>query len=213
MIAGMDESAAVRFFAEPRLWRTWLEANHDRADELWVGFYRTGSSRPSITWPESVDEALCFGWIDGVRTRIDVVSYRIRFTPRRRGSVWSAVNVERFQELTRLGLVAPSGRRAFDLRREDRTAIYAYENQPAGLPPEYEQRFRANEAAWRYFQAQPPSYRRTCTWWVTSARQEATRERRLATLIADSERELPSGTYRRAAGGAWSDAPASPPGS
>jgi uncharacterized protein YdeI (YjbR/CyaY-like superfamily) len=176
----------VRFFPEQRLWRQWLEEHHDKADELWVGFYKTGSGRPSITWPQSVDEALCFGWIDGIRKTIDQESYRIRFTPRRKGSSWSAVNVRRVGELIELGLVHPAGRKAFDERVAAKTGTYSYENRPAELPEPYAGRFRAHPTAWRFFQAQPPSYRRTCVWWVVSAKQEATRERRLAKLIEDS---------------------------
>jgi uncharacterized protein YdeI (YjbR/CyaY-like superfamily) len=176
----------VRFFAEQRLWRQWLEEHHDTAGEVWVGYYKTGTGRPSITWPQSVDEALCFGWIDGLRKTVDEDSYRIRFTPRRKGSSWSAVNVRRVGELTALGLMRPAGQRAFDARTEDRTATYSYENRPAELPEPYASRFRADAKAWTFFQAQPPSYRRTCVWWVVSAKQEATRERRLAKLIEDS---------------------------
>lgn len=201
----MTDAWDLRFFSEPSLWRQWLEEHHESATELWVGFHKTDSGRPSITWPESVDEALCFGWIDGNRKRIDDTSYKIRFTPRRRGSVWSSTNVKRIEELMELGLVRPAGLTAFRERAEGRTKLYAYENAPAELPAESERRFRANERAWLFFQSQPPSYRRTCIWWVISAKQEATREKRLARLIEDSEQGRLSGTFRRADGGAWSD--------
>jgi len=197
----MVDDGPVHFFAEQPEWRRWLEEHHASAGELWVGYHRVDSGRPSITWPQSVDEALCFGWIDGIRKRIDDSSYRIRFTPRRPGSVWSAVNVRRIQELTALGLVHAAGRRAFERRLESRTAIYAYENGPVALAAEYERRFRADDRAWRFFESQPPSYRNTISRWVMSAKQEVTRERRLATLIADSARGLRSGEYRRPAGG------------
>ena len=178
---------APQFFADRRAWRRWLEAHHDSAAELWVGFYKKGSGKPSITWPEAVDGALCFGWIDGVRKGIDEERYKIRFTPRRRGSIWSDVNVRRAGELARDGLMHPAGRAAFDARTEARSGIYAYEQrQTATLDPAHEATFRANAAAWTFFQSRPASYRRTATWWVVSAKQEATRLRRLATLIDDS---------------------------
>jgi uncharacterized protein YdeI (YjbR/CyaY-like superfamily) len=175
------------FFATPKEWRRWLEKHHATASELSVGFYKKGSGRPSITWPEAVDEALCFGWIDGVRRTIDDESYRIRFTPRRPRSIWSAVNVKRVAALTAEGRMAEAGLRAFKARTEARTAIYSFEqkSEPT-LSPADAKRLRANAAAWRFFAAQPPSYRRPATWWVVSAKQAATRERRLATLISDS---------------------------
>jgi uncharacterized protein YdeI (YjbR/CyaY-like superfamily) len=174
------------FFPTPAAFRKWLQKNHDQATELLVGFYKKDSGKPSITWPESVDQALCFGWIDGVRKRIDDVSYSIRFTPRKAISTWSAVNIARVEELTKLGLMQPPGLRAFERRREDKSRIYAYENAPAMLEAEAEESFRANRKAWDFFNEQPPSYRRVALYWVTSAKKEETRARRLATLIADS---------------------------
>jgi uncharacterized protein YdeI (YjbR/CyaY-like superfamily) len=175
------------FFATPDEWRRWLAKNHASATELSVGFYRKGSGRPSITWPEAVDEALCFGWIDGVRRSIDSESYRIRFTPRRARSIWSAVNVKRVAALTEAGRMRDAGIRAFESRNEARTGVYSFEQKAEPtLPPAYAKRLRANPAAAKFFAAQPPSYRRPATWWVVSAKQEATRERRLTTLIADS---------------------------
>jgi uncharacterized protein YdeI (YjbR/CyaY-like superfamily) len=171
------------FFAKPADFRRWLQRNHEKADELLVGFWKRDSGKPSITWPQSVDEALCFGWIDGVRKRIDDESYTIRFTPRRRGSIWSAINIRRVTELTTLGRMAPAGLRAFEARDEKKSAIYAYENRPRQLAPEYEKRFRANEKAWEFWIAQPPGYRRVVTYWVMAAKKEETRERRLAQLI------------------------------
>ena len=188
------------FFATPEDFRAWLEAHHDTAPELLVGFHKKGSGRPSITWPESVDEALCFGWIDGVRRRIDDASYSIRFTPRKARSTWSAVNVRRVGELTDQGLMHPAGLAAFERRSDDKTAIYAYEQRKAAeLDPEQERLFRANEQAWAWFQAQPASYRRTATYWVISAKREETRQRRLERLISDSAaaRPIPSLTPRR----------------
>src|SRR5881397_3569458 len=133
------------FFATPQHFRRWLQRNHDKADELLVGFWKKDSSKPSMTWPESVDEALSFGWIDGIRKRIDDVSYSIRFTPRRRGSIWSAVNIRRATELAKLGLMMPAGLRAFEQRRENKSRIYSYENAPPALAPAEEKRFRANK--------------------------------------------------------------------
>jgi uncharacterized protein YdeI (YjbR/CyaY-like superfamily) len=174
------------FFATPAAFRKWFEKNHEKAIELLVGFYKKDSGKPSITWPESVDQALCFGWIDGVRRRIDDVSYSIRFTPRKSISNWSAINIARVAELTTLGLMAPAGLRAFERRRDDKSAIYAYENAVRTLAPDDEKRFRANKKAWAYFTGQAPSYQRVAIYWVTSAKREETRERRLAALVEDS---------------------------
>jgi len=174
------------FFPTPAAFRKWLETNHASAAELLVGFYKRDSGKPSITWPESVDQALCFGWIDGVRRRIDDVSYSIRFTPRKQISNWSAINIARVAELTKLGLMRPAGVRAFEQRREDKSAIYSYENAVRTFDPADEKTFRANRKAWQFFNAQAPSYRRVCIYWVTSAKKEETRARRLATLINDS---------------------------
>lgn len=178
------------FFATPEEFRAWFDANHARETELLVGFYKKGTGRPSITWPESVDEALCYGWIDGIRRSLGDEAYSIRFTPRKQKSTWSAVNIARVAELTELGRMQPAGLKAFQAREESNSRIYAYENRDtAVLDPALEERFRANEKAWSFFQAQPPGYRKTATYWVTSAKQEATRLRRLEQLIADSEQE------------------------
>jgi uncharacterized protein YdeI (YjbR/CyaY-like superfamily) len=175
------------FFADPAEWRAWLEANHETESEVLVGLYKRGSGKQSITWPQLVDEALCFGWIDGVRRGLDADSYSIRMTPRKKGSNWSAINVKRFGELREAGRVAPAGEEAFARRREDRTAIYSYEQEEeATLAPEQEARLRADERAWEFWTSQPPWYRRTATHWVVRAKREETRERRLRTLIEDS---------------------------
>jgi uncharacterized protein YdeI (YjbR/CyaY-like superfamily) len=172
------------FFATPADFRAWLERHHESHSELIVGFHKRGSGRPSITWQESVDQALCFGWIDGVRRRIDDASYSIRFTPRKARSTWSAVNIRRMKELVEEGLVAPAGLAAFERRTDDRTAIYSHEQRKAAkLEPDQERRLRADERARAYFEAQPPSYRRAAIHWVTSAKKPETRERRLAQLI------------------------------
>jgi uncharacterized protein YdeI (YjbR/CyaY-like superfamily) len=174
------------FFATPIAFRQWLKKNHASATELWVGFHKKGTGKPSITWPESVDQALCFGWIDGLRKSFNAESYMIRFTPRKATSTWSAVNTGRAQELVRLGLMQPAGKKAFEGRDVKRTNRYSFERETVRLDIAYEKRFRANRGAWEFFQSQPPWYRRTVTWWVVSAKQEATRQRRLAMLISDS---------------------------
>ena len=175
------------YFATPDELRAWLAEHHEARDELWVGFHKKATGRPSVTWPQAVDQALCFGWIDGVRKSLGDESYKIRFTPRKSRSTWSAINVRRYGELLAEGLVAPAGVAAFERRAEDRTAIYSYENRDkAVFEDEQEGRFRADAAAWEWFQAQPPSYRRTATYWVVSAKRPETRERRLTRLIEDS---------------------------
>jgi uncharacterized protein YdeI (YjbR/CyaY-like superfamily) len=172
------------FFATPADFRAWLERHHESDSELIVGFHKRGSGRPSITWPEAVDQALCFGWIDGVRRRIDDTSYSIRFTPRKARSTWSAVNIKRMKELVDGGLVAPAGLAAFERRADDRSAIYSYEQRKAAkLEADQERRLRADERAWAFFEAQPPSYRRAAIHWVTTAKKPETRDRRLAQLI------------------------------
>jgi uncharacterized protein YdeI (YjbR/CyaY-like superfamily) len=167
--------------------RRWLEQHHDSECELWVGYYKKASGKPSMTWPESVDEALCVGWIDGVRKSIDAERYMIRFTPRRARSVWSAVNIDRVAALTDEGRMRPAGLEAFDARREDRSGIYSYEQRDkAALDPAYEKRFRAKKKAWADFEARPAWYRQAAIRWVMTAKKEETRQRRLATLIEDS---------------------------
>ncbi len=175
----------VMFFETPDAFRAWLTEHHARAPELWVGFHRTSTGRPSLTWPQSVDEALCFGWIDGLRKGLDAESYAIRFTPRRATSVWSAVNVRRVGELTALGRMQPAGRAAFEAR--DPTVVpYSYGRDLEALDEASEARLRANATAWQFFEAQPAGYRRGAGHWVMSARREETRLRRLETLIDDS---------------------------
>jgi uncharacterized protein YdeI (YjbR/CyaY-like superfamily) len=189
-----------RFFPSPDAWHAWLEEHHDQHEELLVGFYKVGSGKPSITWPEAVDGALCFGWIDGVRRSLDEISYVIRFTPRRSRSVWSAINIKRVAELTKLGLMRSAGVQAFERRTGDRSEIYAYEQRMgAKLSAAYEKKFRANKKAWKFFQSQPPWYRRTASWRVISAKKEETRSKRLTQLIEDSEHERAIPELRRTA--------------
>jgi len=190
--------AEPRFFATPDELRAWFTTNADAEKELLVGFYRKGSGRPSITWPESVDQALCFGWIDGVRRGLDDESYTIRFTPRKPRSNWSAVNIRRVQELTEAGLMRPAGLRAFEARTDDRSAVYSYEQRhEATFDAEQEKQFRANKQAWKFFQAQAPGYRKLAIFWVVSAKRPETRARRLATLIEDSANERRIGLFGR----------------
>ncbi len=177
-----------RFFKSPAEFRAWLEKHHATAEELLVGFYKRSTGRPSMTWPESVDEALCFGWIDGVRRRIDDASYSIRFTRRRRGSIWSAVNTKRVEALVREGRMHEAGLKAFRERDPKKTNMSSFERDHAAFPPALERLFRANQRAWTFFQTTAPWYRRVTTHWVTSARRDATRERRLQLLIDTSAR-------------------------
>ena len=175
------------FFATPAMFRAWLEAHHETEAELFVGFYKKGSGKPSITWPESVDEALCFGWIDGVRRSFGEDAYTIRFTPRKPTSIWSAINVDKVAQLTKLGKMREAGLRAFAARTAAKTGVYSFErNETAKLSPAHEKVLRANAKAAAFFDAQAPWYRRTAIHWVISAKREETRQRRLQKLIADS---------------------------
>ncbi|MEZ5313721.1 MAG: YdeI/OmpD-associated family protein [Thermoanaerobaculia bacterium] len=172
-----------RFFAAPADFRRWLEEHHATATELVVGFHKRGSGKPSLTWPESVDEALCFGWIDGVRRSHDDQSYTIRFTPRRSTSTWSAVNIAKFEALEAADRMTPAGREAFARRREDRSVIYSYEQRPQELPAVYRRELESERRAAEDFDRRPPWYRRAATWWVVSAKAEPTRLRRLQVVI------------------------------
>ena len=175
-----------KFFKTPAAFRKWLATNHDKAKELFVGFYKKGSGKPSITWPESVDEALCFGWIDGVRKTIDDESYMIRFSPRKPESIWSAVNIRNVERLTKEKRMQPTGLKAYEARKEYRSGIYAYEQRSPELVEPYLGKLKRNRAAWKFFQAQPPYYRKTMNWWIVSAKQEETRLKRLDKLIEES---------------------------
>ena len=178
-----------RFFPTAADFRAWLHANHDRMTELVVGFHRKGSGKPSITWPESVDEALCYGWIDGVRRSLDEHSYTIRFTPRKASSNWSKVNIAKAEALLAAGKMMPAGVAAWQRRDPVRSGIYSFERQePAAFDATMERRFKANRAAWKFFGAQPAGYRRLATHYVVSAKRPETREKRLATLIECSAR-------------------------
>jgi uncharacterized protein YdeI (YjbR/CyaY-like superfamily) len=175
-----------KFFRTPADFRSWLEKNHTTATKLWVGFYKKDSGKPSITWPESVDQALCFGWIDGIRKRVDEISYQIRFGPRRRGSIWSAINIKRAKELVRQKQMRPTGLKAFAARIENKSGIYSYEQRSTELSQPYANLLKKNKAAWNFFEKQPPSYRKMIGWWIVSAKKEETRMARLAKLISES---------------------------
>ena len=177
------------FFASQETFRAWLEKHHRCAQKLWVGFRKKASSKPSITWPEAVDQALCFGWIDGLRKSIDETSYAIRFTPRKPRSAWSTINIKRVRALTESGHMQPAGLKAFQHLKSEKSAIYSYEQRKsAQLEAAHEERFRGNKKAWDFFQAQAPWYRRTAAFWVIGAKKEETRARRLQKLIEDSAR-------------------------
>ena len=175
-----------RYFRSAAEFRKWLERNHDKAGELWLGYYKKGATKKGITYQEAVDQALCFGWIDGKVRTIDDASYMQRFTPRRAKSPWSAINIKRAKELIAEGLMHPAGEKAFKERDPSKTSLYSFENRPQKLPPQMEKRFKAKKKAWEFFSTQPPGYRRNAIWWVTSAKKDETKDRRLAQLIEDS---------------------------
>jgi uncharacterized protein YdeI (YjbR/CyaY-like superfamily) len=179
---------SVTHFRTAAEFRRWLQKNHGTAREVWVGFYRKGCGKTGMSYPEAVDQALCFGWIDGVRKKIDEFSYTNRFSPRTAKSTWSLVNIRRVKDLEALGLMAAPGRAAFEGRDAKRSGTYSFENRPASLPGALQKIFMAKKDAWAFFMSQPPGYRRVAIWWVISAVKDDTRRRRLATLIDDSAR-------------------------
>ena len=181
----MTKATAIQIFKSAAKFRDWLEENHETATELWLGFYNQRSRKKSITYREALDEALCFGWIDGVRKSINETTYKQRFTPRKQKSYWSAINIKRVGELRKVGRVMSAGVKAFERRTSD-SGKYSFESRPKKLPALYEKQFKANEEAWNFFCKQAPWYQRTATFWVVSAKQEETRQRRLTTLIGDS---------------------------
>jgi uncharacterized protein YdeI (YjbR/CyaY-like superfamily) len=178
------------FFNNQNEFRNWLEKNHQSETELWAGYYKVETRKPSMTWSQSVDQALCFGWIDGIRQSVDNESYCIRFTPRKKTSTWSKINMAKVEALIRQGLMMPAGLEAYNNRKENMTGIYSFENETRDLPDAYVMIFRKNEAAWKYYSAQPPSYRRTVTHWVLSAKQESTQMVRINKLIVASEKKV-----------------------
>ncbi len=173
------------FFPTEKDLRKWFEKNHKKEKELFVGYYKVSTSKPSITWSQSVDEALCFGWIDGIRRSVDEESYCIRFTPRNPKSNWSAINIKKVEALIKLCLMKPEGLAAFSYRKEEKSKIYAYENPAVIFDKTYEKKFKANKSAWKYFKSTAPTYQKITTRWVMSAKQEETRIKRLEELISD----------------------------
>lgn len=202
-LRGMPQSKeTARYFTSPAAWRGWLAKNHGGKTELWVGFHKRATGKPSLTWPQAVEQALAFGWIDGLRQSVDAERYRIRFTPRKPGSNWSAINVRTAERLIETGEMAPAGKAAFEARLAHRTAVYSFEQrQEAKLPPAMQRALRANAEAWAFFQAQPPWYRRTAAFWVTSAKKEETRELRFAQLLESSAAGRPIKPLTRPTGG------------
>jgi uncharacterized protein YdeI (YjbR/CyaY-like superfamily) len=186
-----------KFFTSPEQFRQWLERNHDSATELLVGFHKRSSGKKSITYAEALDEALCFGWIDGVRKNLNETSYTIRFTPRKPRSIWSLINVNHVERLLKEGRMQPAGLEAYERRDSKRTGIYSFENAPRELSPEFEKTFRQNKAAWKFFQAQPPGYKRLLIFRTMSAKKEETRLRRLKQLIESSEKGIRLDTLKK----------------
>ncbi|MDD3723725.1 MAG: YdeI/OmpD-associated family protein [Lutibacter sp.] len=177
------------FFETQEEFRKWLEIHHKKETELIVGFYKVGSGKPSMNWSQSVDQALCFGWIDGIRKSIDKESYSIRFTPRRSTSIWSAINIKKVEKLTKAGLMKDAGIKAFKSRKQDRSRIYSYENDVISLDSNYEKHFRKDKIAWDFFTNQAPSYQRAIIRWIMSAVQEKTRQSRLEKLMKESRQQ------------------------
>ena len=187
------------FFDSPASFRRWLEENHATSQELYVGYHKKHTGKPSLTWPESVDEALCYGWIDGIRRSWDGEGYIIRFTPRRKTSIWSAINLKKMKQLIKEGRMTAAGLAVYQARKPEKTNKYSFEQrETAKLPPSLEKQFRANKKAWAFFEAQPPGYRRVISFYVVSAKQEATRQRRLERLIRDSAAGKRVGQFERA---------------
>jgi uncharacterized protein YdeI (YjbR/CyaY-like superfamily) len=186
----------VLFLERPEQLRDWFDANHETAEELWLGYHKKATGRPTISWSEAVDEALCVGWIDSVRYALDEERSAQRFTPRRKGSTWSAINVKKVAELTEQGRMRPAGLAAFKARSPEKTAIYSYEREAASLTDDETAAIRANPTAWADWEGRPPSYRKAVTHWIASAKKDETRARRLAALIAASEAGEPVGPMR-----------------
>lgn len=184
------------FFPNPSEFRKWLDKNHKTASELIVGYYKVGTKKPSMTWSESVDQALCYGWIDGIRRSIDEERYCIRFTPRKLKSIWSAINIKKIEELKKQGLMKPAGLAIFEKRTEENSKIYSHENEAVHFSDEFEKKFKANKKAWNYFTSQAPSYQKVATYLVMNAKQEATQQKRLKELIEASEAQQKIGRLK-----------------
>jgi len=171
------------FFQTPEEFRRWLKINHKKETEIFVGYYKLGSGKPSMTWSDSVDQALCFGWIDGVRRSIDKESYCNRFTPRKKNSNWSDINIKKVEDLTKAGLMTTEGQKAFELRKENRVGVYSYEKEPLDLSPKFKNQFKKNKVAWHFFNGQAPSYKKVMIHWIMSAKQKKTSITRLEKTI------------------------------
>ena len=183
-----EANETLLFFEEPGAFHRWLEEHHETETALWVGYYKKATGHPSLTWPESVDQALCFGWIDGIRKTIDERRYKIRFTPRKPASIWSAVNMKRYKELDDEGRIAPAGKAAFSRRTEKRSKVYSFEQDNVKLPKAFLAQIKADPEAWNHFRNLSTSVKKQTIWYVMSAKREETRQRRLGILI-DSSRE------------------------
>jgi uncharacterized protein YdeI (YjbR/CyaY-like superfamily) len=177
------------FFTKASEFREWLEKNHHKKNEIIVGFYKVNSGKTSITWSQSVDQALCFGWIDGVRKSINEESYCIRFTPRRKNSIWSAINIKKVEELTKAGLMKPEGEKSFSYKKDDKSKIYSHEKEASILNPDYENKFKDHKKAWDFFNKQSPSYQKITIHWIMGAKQEKTRQSRLEKIILLSDHQ------------------------
>lgn len=186
MAAKRQNKPQPRYFKTALEFRKWLDAEHAKKQELWVGFHKKSSGKPSLSYSEALDEALCYGWIDGIRKSVNESSYTSRFTPRKADSIWSQVNINRVRELLKLERMMPAGIAAFERRDASKSLLYSYERATPQLESSFEKQFQAQQKAWQFFQAQAPWYRRTATFWVMSAKREETRRKRLATLIRDS---------------------------
>lgn len=187
----------IIFFRTQAEFRKWLEKHHDSASEVLVGFYKKASGKKSINYAQALDEALCFGWIDSIARRIDEESYSQRFTPRKPRSIWSNINIKHVERLMHEGKMMPAGIKAFEARDSKRTGVYSFENKPHTLTPAFEKKLKANKKAWKFFDSQPPGYKRTAIFWVMSAKLEVTREKRLRDLIKDSAEGLRIKPLRR----------------
>lgn len=181
------EITEIIFFASAEEFRLWLQENHSLKQEIWAGYYKAGTGKPTMNWSDSVDQALCFGWIDGIRKSIDEERYCMRFTPRKPNSNWSTININKVEELSAKGLMTPAGMASYEKRKPEKSGVYSFERDAATFSSDFEKQFKANKAAWTYFSAAAPSYRKTSTFWVVSAKQETTKLNRLLKLIEACE--------------------------
>ena len=191
------ETKELKYFKTPAALRKWYKTNHKKNSELWIGLYKKDSGKPSVTYPQALDEALCFGWIDGIRKKINEEVYTIRFTSRKPKSYWSAVNIKKANALIKSGKMEQAGLKEFEKRDKEKSGSYSFERANVKLTTAFEKKFKSNKKAWKFFQSSPPSYQKPATWWVMSAKQEETRLKRLQQLISDSENGLKIKPMRR----------------